>query len=74
MRHIFIFFCLLLCSCANRQDTAQRDDAHCRSYGAQPGSQAYVQCRLTQDDIHQRDREVSASSPAGMLSNVLRGR
>ncbi len=63
----------LISGCASRQDIAQRDDEHCRSYGALPGSDAYVQCRLAQDDIHQRDRDAASQSPAGMAANILRG-
>ena len=28
---------------------AEADDSSCQSYGAQPGSQAYFQCRVTKD-------------------------
>ncbi|MDB5606720.1 MAG: hypothetical protein JWP25_3620 [Bradyrhizobium sp.] len=70
---ILLAVLLSLLGCASRQDLSQRDDEHCRSYGALPGSPAYMQCRAQQDDIHQRDREVSASSPAGMISNAIKG-
>lgn len=68
-----VLLALLLAGCASRQDLAQSDDAHCRSYGAQPGSPAYMQCRAQQDDIHQRDRDTAGASPAGMIANALRG-
>jgi hypothetical protein len=32
---------------------AASDDATCQSYGAQPGSQAYFQCRMTRDQQRQ---------------------
>lgn len=38
-------FCLSGCA-AQR---AAQDDATCQSYGAVPGSDAYVQCRMAQD-------------------------
>jgi hypothetical protein len=34
---------------AIRQKWAEADDAKCRSYGATPGSPAYVQCRSQLD-------------------------
>lgn len=30
-------------------EVTSKDDAICRGYGAEPGSQAYIQCRVTQD-------------------------
>ncbi|MDE4910365.1 hypothetical protein PQI07_06570 [Methylobacterium sp. 092160098-2] len=30
-------------------EIAAKDDAICKSYGAEPGSPAYIQCRTTQD-------------------------
>jgi hypothetical protein len=43
-------FLAALAGCANHEsDPAQvaiRDDAQCQSYGAKPGSDAYVQCRV----------------------------
>jgi outer membrane biogenesis lipoprotein LolB len=33
------------------------DDAHCRSYGAQPGSSAYVQCRMNLDQMHAQGQQ-----------------
>jgi hypothetical protein len=32
---------------------AADDAATCESYGAQPGSQAYIQCRMQRDQQHQ---------------------
>jgi hypothetical protein len=34
---------------ASREQLAQDDDATCQSYGAQPGSQAYIECRMRRD-------------------------
>jgi len=39
-----------LCGCAaTRAELAAYDDEKCRSYGAQPGAPAYVQCRAQLD-------------------------
>jgi hypothetical protein len=34
---------------------AANDDAKCQSYGVQPGSPAYVQCRMNLDNLHAQD-------------------
>ena len=53
--------CLSLASCAQQQAAQQAqaaqmqaasDDAQCRSYGVQPGSPGYVQCRMNLDNQH----------------------
>ncbi|MFG7486291.1 hypothetical protein [Methylorubrum rhodesianum] len=31
------------------EEVAAKDDAICKSYGAQPGTPVYIQCRATQD-------------------------
>lgn len=45
------FLFAALAGCANHEpDPSQlaiRDDAQCQSYGAKPGSDAYVQCRVS---------------------------
>jgi hypothetical protein len=42
-----------LAGCSSKMPTAQDvaaiDDAACRSYGAQPGTQAYFECRMAKD-------------------------
>ncbi|MEW6318149.1 MAG: hypothetical protein AB1670_17405 [Pseudomonadota bacterium] len=55
---------LVLAGCANYQaqlaeQVASAADAQCRSYGAQPGSPAYIQCRMNIDN--QRANERSAA-------------
>jgi hypothetical protein len=37
----------------------QKDDARCRSYGAQPGTDAYISCRVEQGRIRQSVRSSS---------------
>lgn len=52
-----ILLAFLLAGCASRQELAADDDATCQSYGVQPGSQAYVQCRMQRDGIRQQGNE-----------------
>lgn len=33
----------------SRQQVESKDDAICRSYGAQPGTDTYIQCRMNTD-------------------------
>lgn len=40
---------------AQAQARAASDDAQCRSYGAEPGSPGYVQCRMNLDNQHAQD-------------------
>jgi hypothetical protein len=40
---------------------AQQDDAYCRSLGVQPGSQPYVQCRLTRDQLREAHHDRGAA-------------
>ena len=42
-------FTALLSGCATRAELAAVDDEKCRSFGAQPGSSAYMQCRMQLD-------------------------
>jgi hypothetical protein len=53
--------CVALSGCAQYQAEQQaqaaqiqaaNDDAQCRSYGVQPGSPPYVQCRMNLDNQH----------------------
>jgi hypothetical protein len=46
-----IFLALAMSACA--QQVAANDDATCKSYGAYPGSEAYLRCRLTLSQQHQ---------------------
>jgi len=34
---------------------ANSDDRACQSYGAEPGSQAYFQCRMAKDQLRQQN-------------------
>lgn len=50
MRMILIFG-VLLAGCASPERLAARDDATCQGYGAKPGSDVYIACRMKQDEI-----------------------
>jgi hypothetical protein len=56
--------CLISTYAEDRAALAAKDDAECRSYGAQPGSQAYVQCRATRASAHEMAEAVPAPAPA----------
>ena len=55
------------------EEQASKDDAHCRSMGVERGSQPYVQCRLAQDELHQRDRAAIGASPAAAMLQGMKG-
>ena len=40
--------------------TAANDDAQCQSYGAAPGSQSYIQCRMNLDNRRAQMRQMIA--------------
>lgn len=40
---------LLLAGCQTTEERIAIDDRQCRSYGAVPGSQPYMQCRMNLD-------------------------
>jgi hypothetical protein len=46
-----------------RAELAAKDDQECRSYGAQPGSPAYVQCRATRASAHETADAMEAAAP-----------
>jgi hypothetical protein len=45
-----------------RQNIAASDDAECRSYGAQPGTEAYFQCRMAKDQQRQQNDAALAAA------------
>jgi len=47
-----IFLALLLAGCQTTEERLAADDAQCRSYGAKPGDQAYIACRMNLDTNH----------------------
>ena len=47
---------LALAGCRTTEEVAAADDATCRGYGAQPGTDLYVQCRMMQDERRSAER------------------
>ena len=70
---ILCLLCAGLMGCATPQQIDVRDNATCRSWGADPGTDGYLQCRAllhqqaAMDDQARRDR-------AMMLSGALLSR
>jgi hypothetical protein len=50
------------------QAIAANDDAQCRSYGAAPGSQTYIQCRMNLDNQRAQIRAALASQLIGRMT------
>jgi hypothetical protein len=50
---------------------AANDDAQCRSYGAEPGSPSYIQCRMNLDN---QRAQVAASDRAAAIQYLLNHR
>jgi hypothetical protein len=55
--------CIALGGCFQTpQEMAAKDDETCRNYGAKPGTDVYVQCRIAQDQ--RRDESSKVTGPA----------
>jgi hypothetical protein len=77
---------LALAGCANEaeqraQAQAQaaainaNDDAKCRSYGVEPGSPGYVQCRMNMDNLRaQDDQQRRALAVQYLIAHPVGGR
>lgn len=62
-----IFLCLAGCG-PSRGELAKLDHDTCLSYGAKPGSDAYVQCRVMRDSQHAaQDRQDSVMAAGAMV-------
>ena len=48
----------------SKDEVAAKDDAICRGYGAKPGTDAYIQCRVTQD----QRRDAVRNAPSDPIS------
>lgn len=61
-----VLLALLLGGCSvmgpSREQLAQADDAACQAYGAQPGSDVYIQCRMQRDNIRQQGRDLKRAA------------
>jgi hypothetical protein len=49
--------------------TAANDDAQCQSYGAAPGSQSYIQCRMNLDSQRAQMQQMIAGRLLGQMLN-----
>ena len=59
-RAIAILSLLFLTGCITDtpQSLAQADDATCRSYGAAPGTDTYVNCRMQRDNVRTQGEDM----------------
>jgi hypothetical protein len=66
---------LLLTGCVSVEERRAQDDSQCQSYGAEPGSEAYVQCRMWAETEHRKREEFNQSllalSNANTSSNTM---
>jgi hypothetical protein len=69
MRVYAIALLVTLGGCATQQQITATDDSVCRSYGAQPGSEAYVQCRMMKDQQHQDAAQSLLNAGSAMNSD-----
>jgi hypothetical protein len=67
-RKLLLGALLLLSACMSREERQARldvqDDAKCQSLGAQPGTDAYVNCRVSMANVHAQ--EEASRQAAGM--------
>lgn len=47
---------------AKKQEMAAKDDETCKGYGAKPGSEPYVQCRMKLDQARAVPRELKCTT------------
>jgi hypothetical protein len=59
-----------LAGCVSREEIAAADSNDCASYGAQPGSQAYFQCRMMKDQQHNADAARRQAAVQSALSDM----
>jgi hypothetical protein len=59
-----------LCSCANPEQIAARQDAVCQSYGAKPGTPGYTDCRLRLVEMQNRNDTERGRTLSQRLTNV----
>jgi hypothetical protein len=53
---------------ASKEELSAKDDAICRGYGAQPGTDVYIQCRVSQD----QRRDAARNAPMDPLPGQRR--
>ncbi|MBR1170556.1 hypothetical protein [Bradyrhizobium liaoningense] len=76
MRKIAFLFLLLLSGCMSKEERMAaanaKDDQQCLSYGAQKGTDAYVNCRAQLEaSRRQADAALSAASEASRPRNCI---
>jgi hypothetical protein len=54
---------------AKKAELATKDDAVCKSYGAKPGTDIYVQCRMAQQKARD-DEDNAAAAPPVIVNNT----
>ena len=64
---------LMLAACQTTEERLVADDQRCQSYGVQPGSPGYVQCRLQLDQQKANQRLLNSTSPVGFVVNTVSG-
>jgi hypothetical protein len=69
MRVFAIALLVTLGGCATQQQISAADDNVCRPYGAQPGSEAYVQCRMMKEQQHQDAAQSLLNAGSAMNSD-----
>jgi len=66
---------VLLSGCVSVEERSAMDDSQCQSYGAEPGSEAYVQCRMWAETEYRKreefNRSLLASSNANASTNTM---
>ena len=56
---------------AQREAVNRADDAQCESYGAKPGTDAYIGCRMNiQNQRTQLAAAATVAAPAGQANNI----
>ena len=54
---------------AQKAELASKDDETCRSYGAKPGTDGYINCRVAQTQRRDAAENAAASAPV-IINNV----
>jgi len=50
------------CLTTSPEQLAQQDDAVCRSYGAVPGTDTYINCRMQRDNVRQQGQDLKRAA------------
>jgi hypothetical protein len=55
---------------ARKAEFAAKDDQICRDYGAKPGTDVYVQCRIKQQESRDAADRAAAAPPVVVNNNI----